>query len=278
MKLKKRILTLLLTTLLTISMFTVPASAASTVYPPGQYTIPFYSINGIYLPTGGGKYDVSAFGSMISQATLGSTNYFFHNRELDDLNKRKLLSIDYFKIPGIGYNYGQINTMSGPLISGSSDSIVLNFSYNGGRNYGIPFNLHILGNRYNEYNVLASTSAYSSTLDYSKATITFTILPDTTAVGRIESSVQTLPIILNNAVNNMNTNLNTAVSSMNTSLNNKVSGVIYVPRGNPGTKLTDVGLTGTITTNGTYTTPDKTATYRVVFYDPPTNIAQLNLS
>ena len=80
--------------------------------------------------------------------------------------------------------------------------------------------------------------------------------------------------------NNTNTQLasisNTLNTNLSTKIDSKVSAVINVPK-TDNSILTKYGISTTVKTDGIYLSSDGNR-YKVVFYDLPTSIAQLNLS
>lgn len=104
-------------------------------------------------------------------------------------------------------------------------------------------------------------------LDLAASNIEVTILPDTSQVGKIYDTVQSIPTTLNNTVN-----------QINNSLSNQPLALVYIPNNSQRIpQLAKLGLPSTITTDGIYKSSDGFK-YKVVLYTPPTNVDQLNMT
>lgn len=96
---------------------------------------------------------------------------------------------------------------------------------------------------------------------------------------KIERNTSNATIQVQDVVNQLPVTLNNAVTNINTSLSNQILGTIQIAINSPQRTaiLSQYGLASTITANGVYPS-SQGGRYRVVFYSPPTNIDQLNLS
>lgn len=119
--------------------------------------------------------------------------------------------------------------------------------------------------RYDSYHT--SNQYLQMSIDLNTSSVEVVILPDTSQVGKIYDTVQSIPITLNNTVN-----------QINTSLANQPLALVYIPNNaQRTTQLAKLGLATNITTDGIYKSSDGFK-YKVVLYTPPTNVDQLNMT
>lgn len=109
----------------------------------------------------------------------------------------------------------------------------------------------------NGYYSLSDVPMY---VDLNASTVEVTVLPDTSQVGQMYTTVQQLP------------------TTLNTSLANQPLALVYIPNNaQRTTQLAKLGLATNITTDGIYKSSDGFK-YKVVFYTPPSSVDQLNLT
>lgn len=305
-KLGKKLLslTIMLTTLLTLF---APASYAQDYYPPGQHWIPVGLISGINFaainrPTWTNSSDSTIefvhstiFGELRKSGNLNQTGAVFRHAQLREASEKGLLSYNRLRVAGNGWvnphTWGTsfITAWSDRRITSAEISIPADYvknyqtreyengnkvdwftNPNNGSNQSVycAFSINIeLGESGRLFTSGVYNSQPSKWFTASVTHVLVNIAPDTTAIGRVETTVQSIPTTLNNTVN-----------QINTSLANQPLALVYIPNNaQRTTQLAKLGLATNLTVDDIYKSSDGFK-YKVVFYTPTSSVDQLNLT
>lgn len=299
----RQLLSLTMALLIAMPVFTTQ-SYAQDYYPPGQHWIPTSLISGINFNSEMKRVSNTAeyyielqhapvFTELSKLGKPTMTSAYYNHAQLKEASEKGLLSYSSIRISASGWGSGWNTPMLSLNNGGPSivDKLVIGLEYTG--NYVMQsYNQNNLslrteandGHNQNTYTPFSITYETNSTggiftsnvsnynsqhgLSASVTHVLVNIAQDTTAIGRVETTVQQLPTTLNNAVTNINNQLA-----------NQILGTVQIMKDSPqkASILSQYGLATNIIVSGIYPSAQG-GKYRVVFYNAPTNIDQLNLT